>query len=499
MADPDRSEVDVAEALLAALDQLPLGVSLTVQRDGVPERLYVNRGMADLVGTSLEALRAAPPMSSVAPEERERMARLARAAVDTPANVVETVLATADGRRRPVEVRAGNVQLNGETVSLSVVVDVSARREMEGALRASEARFRQLAEAAPDTITVIAGGRFVYANPAAVRTLGFASADELMARPLDELLFADETSSMMQRIRERHEGRALTPREYHGRRKDGQVVTLEISAIAIEYQGQPAVLAIGRDVGARKRLQAELMRADRMATIGTLAAGVAHEINNPLTYVLIHLRRLRSMLPPLVPSSDDRAKIEQLVAEAVDGSERVARIVRDLLTFARPGNDEMQATHVAEVLDSVLHLARASIHARARLERQYAEVPAAYADAPRLAQVFLNLVLNAVQAFPVDDLERNLITVRLGQEGGWIVVDIIDNGVGIRPTDLSRVFEPFFTTKPPGTGTGLGLTISRTLVDSFGGELVVESRVGEGAHIRVRLRPWAQRAGATSP
>jgi PAS domain S-box-containing protein len=495
MTAPDRPDVDLAEALLAALDRLPLGVSLTVQRDGALERLYVNRAMAELVGTSLEALRAAPPMLSVAPEERERLARMARAALDTPSNVVETTLVTADGRRRPVEVRVGNALVNGETVSLSVVADLGARREMESALRASEARFRQLAEAAPDTITVIAGGKFVYANPAAVRVLGFASAEELMARPLDELLFADETGVMMQRIRERQEGRSLTPREYHGRRKDGSLATLEISAIAIEFQGQPAVLAIGRDVGARKRLQAELMRADRMATIGTLAAGVAHEINNPLTYVLIHLRRLRSLLPPLVPSSEDRAKIEQLVAEAVDGGERVARIVRDLLTFARPGNDEMQAVHVAEVLDSVLHLARASIESRARLERRYAEVPAAYADAPRLAQVFLNLVLNAVQAFASDDVEQNAITVRLRGEGRWIVVDVIDNGPGIRAEDLSRVFEPFFTTKPPGTGTGLGLTISRTLVESFGGELAVRSRPGEGAHLEVRLRTWSPRPG----
>jgi PAS domain S-box-containing protein len=424
------------------------------------------------------------------------MAELAREALEHPSNVVETSLATRDGRRRPVEIRTGSVGVRGQTVTLSVVADVSARHEMEDALRASEARFRKLAEAAPDTITVIAGGKFVYANPAAVRVLGFADAEELMARPLDELLFADETQVMMARIRDREQGRQLTPREYHGRRKDGSVATLEISAIAIEYGGQPAVLAIGRDVSARKRLQAELMRADRMATIGTLAAGVAHEINNPLTYVLIHLRRLRSLLPPLVPSAADRAKIDQLVAEAVDGSERVARIVRDLLTFARPGNDEMQAVHVAEVLDSVLHLARASIEVRARLVRDYAEVPAAYADAPRLAQVFLNLVLNAVQAFTVDDIERNAITVRLLEEGGWIVVEVADNGPGIRSSDLSRVFEPFFTTKPPGTGTGLGLTISRTLVESFGGELLVESRPGEGATLRVRLRPWAR---ATSP
>jgi PAS domain S-box-containing protein len=489
------TDADIGALLLATLEEIPVGVSLTALRDGTFHRIYANRALAGLLGLSPEELRAAPPMMWIAPEERERLIDVARSLPARNWNVVDTVLVGRGGRRVPVEVRVSGGEVDGAPVSLAIISDVSARVEMESALRSSEARFRLLAEAAPDTITVIAGGKFVYVNPAAVRTLGFASAEELMARPLDELLFSDETAAMMQRIGERHEGKSLTPREYHGRRKDGSVATLEISAIAIEFQGQPAVLAIGRDVGARKRLQAELMRADRMATIGTLAAGVAHEINNPLTYVLIHLRRLRSLLPPLLPVADDRAKVDQLVAEALDGGERVARIVRDLLTFSRPAADEAQAVHVAEVLDSVLHLARSSISVRARLEREYGEVPAAYGDAPRLAQVFLNLVLNAVQCFATDDRERNRIDVRLVHEGGWITVTVEDNGPGIAPGDVSRIFEPFFTTKPPGTGTGLGLTISRTIVEGFGGELIAESPPGGGARLRVRLQPWAQRRG----
>jgi PAS domain S-box-containing protein len=487
--DPDL-DLDVGAALLSALDEMPLGVSITTIRDGTVARLYANRALAALVGLSLDELRAGPPIMTVAPEDRERMAAVAREWGSTRSTVVETALATRGGGRVPVEVRVGGTQVDGVPVTVSFLADLSGRKEIEAALRASEARFRTLAEAAPDTITVIAGGRFVYANPAAVAVLGFDSAEELMARPLDELLFPDEMQVMMQRIRELAGGAKLVPREYHGRRKDGSVATLEISAIAIEHEGRPAVLAIGRDVSARKRSQAELMRAERMANIGALAAGVAHEVNNPLTYVLIHLRRLRALVPGLIGSPDDRTRVEQLFAEALDGGERVARIVRELLTFASPGSEEPQAVNVAEVLDSVLNLARTSLEARAHLVRSYGDVPAALGDAPRLAQVFLNLVKNAVQSFPEDDRARNRIEVALSAEAGWVVVDVIDNGAGIAGRDLERIFEPFFTTKPPGTGTGLGLSISRTIVEGLGGEIVASSVVGRGTRMRVRLRAW---------
>jgi PAS domain S-box-containing protein len=481
---------ELGAVIVAALDEIPVGVSVTSIVDGAPVRLYANRALAQMIGTSLEELLASPPIMTVAPEERQRMAAVARAWGEGKATIVETVILTQDGRRLPVEVRVGGTVVDGLPITISLLTDLSARLAIEAALRESEARFRQLAEAAPDTITVVSGGRFVYVNPAAVRVFGFDSADELMARPLDDLLYADEARVMMERIRGHAAGVALTPREYVGRRKDGGKAILEISAIAIMYRGEPAVLAFGRDVSERKRMQAELMRADRMAMIGTLATGVAHEVNNPLTYVLVHLRRLRALLPAMIPQAGDRARVEQLVSEALDGSERVARIVRDLLSFARPGGDEGQAVEVAGVLDSVILLARSSLEQRVRVERRYEVVPPAHADAARLAQVFLNLVLNAVQAFSADAPARNQIVASVRGDRSWIEIEIADNGPGIAGQDLQRVFDPFFTTKPPGSGTGLGLTISRAIVEAFGGELTLRSEEGSGARAIVRLRAW---------
>ncbi len=481
---------ELGAALLAALEELPVGVSINLVEDGRLTRVFANGALARMLGTTIEELRASPPLMTVVPEERERMDEVARVWGTGRNATVETTILARDGRRIPVEVRVGGATLDGKALTISLLTDLSSRAAMEGALRESEARFRQLAEAAPDTITVISGGRFVYVNPAAVRVLGFDSAEELMRRPLDELLYPDEAEVMMTRIRERAAGTALTPRDYVGRRKDGGKATLEISSIAIQYQGQPAVLAIGRDVSERKRMQAELMRADRMAMIGTLATGVAHEVNNPLTYVLVHLRRLRALVPTMITQPDSRARVDQLLSEALDGGERVARIVRDLLSFARPGGDEGQAVDVASVLDSVILLARSSLERRATIERRYAPVAPAHADAARLAQVFLNLILNAVQAFTGDDETGNKITVSIAAEDEHIDVLVADNGPGISAQSLPRVFDPVFTTKPPGSGTGLGLTISRAIVEAFGGELTLRPGEERGAVARVRLRAW---------
>jgi C4-dicarboxylate-specific signal transduction histidine kinase len=288
----------------------------------------------------------------------------------------------------------------------------------------------------------------------------------------------------------------LAPREYHGRRRDGSIATLEISSRSIHYQGQPATLALGRDTTQRNRSQAEIVHADRMSTLGTLATSIAHEVNNPLTYVIAHLRRLGALMKEVVPDAAGRREVEKLVGEALDGSERVARIVRDLLRFAHPGQAENQALSIFEVLDSVLNLVQPAAFGRGRIVRLPAEdIPAVQGDPSRLVQVFLNLVLNAVQAFDSAEPERNEVTIGVAQKGDFVEVTIADNGPGIAMKDVGRVFEPFFTTKPPGTGVGLGLTIARSIVESFGGDLALSSMPGEGTRVVVRLRRWTRPAG----
>ena len=245
--------------------------------------------------------------------------------------------------------------------------------------------------------------------------------------------------------------------------------------------------ALSRAEVALRRSQAQLVEADRLAALGTLAAGVAHEINNPLSYVLLNLDLVIREASAGTPSAD----IVSRLREARSGVERVRLIVQDLKSFSRADTERRGPVDVRRVLDSTIEIAANEIRHRARLLRAYDEVPPVEADASRLGQVFLNLLVNASQAIVegVDgDASRNEIRVATRtDQAGRVVVEIADTGAGIAPEHLSRVFEPFFTTKPVGVGTGLGLSICRGIVTALGGDITVESTLGAGTTFRVIL------------
>ena len=244
-------------------------------------------------------------------------------------------------------------------------------------------------------------------------------------------------------------------------------------------------------------LELRLAEVDRMASIGTLAAGVAHEINNPLSYVLANLRQIDNLLASLRVLESEEARLEDLknlLTEARDGAERMQHVVRDLTSFARTPDEKREPLMLSDLLDSASNLARNEIKHRATLEKEYALVPAIVANAPRLGQVFLNLVLNAVQALPEHNPKQDKILLRTKLNADHeVVAEVIDTGHGISPENLDRVFKPFFTTKPKGVGTGLGLAICQSIVSGLGGRMEVESEVGVGTTFRV-IFPASERA-----
>lgn len=254
-----------------------------------------------------------------------------------------------------------------------------------------------------------------------------------------------------------------------------------------ESQGGVAVF---RDVTREKAARTQLMVSDRMASIGMLAAGVAHEINNPLTAVVANLEGAVRDLAELArgPAGAHLSSVMEAMTEARDAAERVRHIVRDLKTFSRAEDDQSGAVDVTQVLESSARMAWNEIRHRARVVKDYREVPRVRANESRLGQVFLNLVVNAAQAIPEGHADRNEIrlTCRAG-DSGRVVVEIADTGAGMSPRVLSRLFTPFFTTKPPGVGTGLGLTICHRLISEIGGEITVDSAVGAGTVFRVIL------------
>jgi len=248
----------------------------------------------------------------------------------------------------------------------------------------------------------------------------------------------------------------------------------------------------------RRRLATEtevnLLRSSRMAELGTLAAGVAHEINNPLTYILSNVEYLRANSERL-----SEAEREEILAEAEEGARRIARIVRDIGTFSRIEPDTPpHPVDLHKVLESSVNLLWNQIRHHAHLRRDFGEIPPVMGDATRLAQVFVNLLSNATQAIPVNHGDLGEICIRTRtNESGNVMVRIRDDGIGMTTDAKGRAFEPFFTTKPVGVGTGLGLSICYGIVTKLGGYIAIESEQGRGTTVTVELPPAQEDATET--
>jgi signal transduction histidine kinase len=262
-----------------------------------------------------------------------------------------------------------------------------------------------------------------------------------------------------------------------------------------------------------KQTQAQLVVADRRVSLGRLAAGAAHEINNPLTYVSMNLEWVAACLEGTrevlrAGGPEERARAEEEVAEMVealsqahDGASRIAQIVRSLKMFSHSDEDERVPLQVGEAMDVAIEMAAHELKQRARLERDFRPAPLVEANGVRLTQVFLNLLVNAAQAVPEGAADGNVVRATVGtDEQGWAFAEVSDTGAGIAPEVKNRLFDPFFTTKPVGKGTGLGLSVSQGIVSALGGRITVMSEVGRGSTFRVTLPPHLGSAPtATAP
>lgn len=254
----------------------------------------------------------------------------------------------------------------------------------------------------------------------------------------------------------------------------------------------------------RRKMQEQLVMSDRLASMGMLAAGVAHEINNPLAAVIANLDLAAQTIAETAARlgiAEQLREVREELRDARDAAGRIGHIVRDLKIFSRPNTDEArrEIVDVQRVMDSTLRMAWNEIRHRARLVKSYGEVPRVEANESRLGQVFLNLVVNAAQAIREGRAQSNEIRIATctGAQG-QAVIEVSDTGPGMPPEILAKIFTPFFTTKPAGLGTGLGLSICQRIVTELGGSIDVESEVGKGATFRVSL-PGARAAMAEEP
>ena len=254
-------------------------------------------------------------------------------------------------------------------------------------------------------------------------------------------------------------------------------------------------IGVALDITERKAMEAKLSQAERLASMGTLAAGVAHEINNPLTYVMANIgfvaERLSKLRP--YPAAAFDQQVEELgtaLSEAQEGAVRVRQIVRDLKTLARGDEEHYGPVDIARVIETSVGMVAADIRAKAELVVDLGAVPSVEASESRLGQVLVNLLVNSAQSIGEGGPSVNRIRVATRTDAaGRAVISVSDTGSGIPPEVLGRIFDPFFTTKPVGVGTGLGLFICHGIVKALGGEITVESRLGSGTTFRVLLPP----------
>jgi two-component system, NtrC family, sensor kinase len=246
--------------------------------------------------------------------------------------------------------------------------------------------------------------------------------------------------------------------------------------------------------------QEQLLFADRLAAVGRLAAGVGHEINNPLAFILSNLRYVHQELIELMGAPSEEARQEMLAAlsEASEGAERVRFIVQDLKSMARPDDVALGPVDLAAVVRASAKMARHELRDRARFVEDCSGMPPVKANATRLGQVFLNLFINAAHAIEPGRVNENEVrVVARVLEPGRVTVEVRDTGGGIPPEHLRRIFDPFFTTKPKGVGTGLGLSVCHRIITALGGDIRVESEPGHGTRFFITL-PVAEDSGGTS-
>ncbi|WP_306818903.1 hybrid sensor histidine kinase/response regulator [Archangium lipolyticum] len=365
-------------------------------------------------------------------------------------------------------------------------------------LRRSHESFRELTERLPDGIAVLDETHLLYANLALLSLLGCSSPDEIVGKRVTELeeyfIHPEDQPQLLQGLREATKARrAMPPGEVRLLRKTGGLVSVELAQTPVVFDGRPGLVRIVRDLTERKQMQSRLMFSDRMASLGTLAAGIAHEINNPLAYTIATLGHVETEVLPRSGTQQD--ELRKLIADAQMGAGRVRDIVRQLKLFSRADEDARPGpVEVRGVLETAIRMASNEIRHRARLVCDFSEGLVVEANESRIGQVFLNLLVNAAQAIPEGQVERNEIRVISRPHAEEVVVEVRDTGSGIPAEHLERLFEPFFTTKPIGVGTGLGLPICHGIVSGFGGRMEVESEVGRGSTFRVILRAATREA-----
>jgi PAS domain S-box-containing protein len=437
----------------------------------------------------------------------------------------ETAHRCKDGSILPVEIVVTGIPYLGQSYILAVVRDITERKRAEEARDAVNRLYRQLTEGTLDAIVVAdSEARIQLFNPAAQRMFGLTETEvlgELVTRLMPEELRPTHAGAVRRYVQTRIPKIVGKTVELTGQRSNGERFPIELALSSIELPEGLILLASMRDLTERQKMQARVHQSEKLASVGLLAAGVAHEINNPLAYVgsnlsvieryVLGLLRIVDATEPLHALLSDRPELlspleslaeevdlpyirenlETIVKSTRQGVRRVADIVQHLRGFARPDRVAVEWAEPAEIVGTSLEMvARRLADKGIEVVREHAPCPPVYCTVAQIHQVVLNLLVNAEHAIETARKSGGRITIRTRAEPPMAVIEVEDNGVGIPAQTLGRIFDPFFTSKPVGQGTGLGLAISHQIICDHCGRIEVASTPGLGTTFRVLL-PFA--------
>lgn len=468
--------------------------------DGLTKTLYVNDAFTKITGyTQDEIAGQRVRILQGADTDAETLAQLYEAVLNNRAYHGEVQIAHKLGHSVWVETGFVPVQLADQSrFFIAIVCDITERRHMTKQLADSEKKFRTLIQSTSDIIQLLTvEGEILFQSPSTAQLLGHSPETMEGCNCLnfvhpDDIAAAREALALMAAGKE-----SLTIPALRARTAAGQWRYLEILASnLLKIPHINAVLINARDITERRELQENLMLTERLSAIGTLAAGVAHEINNPLAYILTNLEYVAQVLPKVAGCADAplAAELNDALADTLRGAKQIKRIVSDLRALSRSNEDDEQAVAVDKAIVQACNIAMGEIRNRASFVTHIEEGLCVKGSEARIMQVVLNLLINAAQAIPPGQVAENRIALSLARSAENAVIAVSDTGVGIPEENVPKLFTPFFTTKPPGQGTGLGLPICHKIVKALHGNITIETHRGVGTTVTVTL-PLAPAAG----
>ncbi|CAB1369329.1 PAS domain S-box protein [Denitratisoma oestradiolicum] len=511
---------------------------------------YVNQAFTRLFGYGMEeVLGQSISLLGVPGDDAGDPLRIAAIAASMEGFTGEVSRRGKDGRVIPVLLSMAPIRDEQGRISnyVTTMTDLTTIRRMEESLRENEEKFRSISASAHDGIVMLdENAAITFWNGAAENIFGY-SVEEALGQDVHELVtperFRPAAREGFAGFKTTGQGAAIGgSREVMARRKGGAEFPLEMSISAVRHKDKWLSIGIARDISARKQAEAEekarleqlsrtnhelkilntkleqaqnqLLQSEKMASIGMLAAGVAHEINNPIGFIKSNMQSLERYTEDLmrVVSAYERAEvslpersdifeelhevkdqiefdyvkqdIRALIAESLQGLERVTKIVVDLKNFSHmESKDQWTMDDIHSGIESTLNVIWNELKYTCEVKKEYGQLPLVECVISQLNQVFMNLLVNAAQAIE----GKGIITIRTGTEGEMIWVEIADTGKGIAAENLGNIFDPFYTTKPVGKGTGLGLSVSYGIIQKHHGRITVESETSQGTKFRVWL------------